>query len=286
MCVCVFATDTLILTFQRQPWEQLIQSYFESPPPTKLWGSHSCTHAHKLGVKRMGALFKKPPVCANMCVPGASTHPDAVYLQSVSRKSVIPGTGCVIPLLSRNISLVAASRDVTRLEISLPAPWPAIIRLYLSGPWFLSRPPVSTCPTVSQKVLANDDQSERLQARSRTHTIAGRLYRLISDRPAITAVTADRERWGLFKATHAAVNLAHGGSWGRHAAYTALRTVTSREAERHSSQTEASEGRRQSSTDWLPSDQMLEQHSAARKLHSVTNTCFNLTKGENFHLFS
>ena len=45
----------------------------------------------------MGARFKKRPVCKHVRTRRVNAPPYAAHLQSVSRKSVIPGTGCVIP---------------------------------------------------------------------------------------------------------------------------------------------------------------------------------------------
>lgn len=165
----------------------------------------------------------------------------AAHLQSVSRKSVIPGTGCVIPsppsehFLRRCLSRCHQTGNLTSSFTACRHPSLSVRP---------SIPISSTClhasHRLSRKALANDDQSERLQAPVMYVRPLGRLYPLISDRPAITDVTATENDEVYLKPP-----MLPFASWPSSplvvareiAACAALRIVTSREAEHHSFQT-------------------------------------------------
>lgn len=132
VCPCTATTDLLILTFQWQPWEQLIQSYSKAPWTRVTLLPH--THSQ---VKCMGTHIKWVClVCKYAHTRHMNAHSRCKYKQCtaspVKQMCALFLASSVIPSLTRNISFIQALWDVTRLEIWLP-PSCQLICLYLSG---------------------------------------------------------------------------------------------------------------------------------------------------------
>ena len=144
-----------------------------------------------------------------MCVPGASTHPRTPRICRVCHGNLLfLAPAALFPLLRRNISFrrcLSRCHQTGNLTSSFTA---------CHHPSLSVRPLIpisSTCLHVSrrlsQKALANDDQSEHLQAPGHVRTIAGATLSADLWRAGHYHHDTDREWWGLFKAAHAAVRL-------------------------------------------------------------------------------